>query len=109
MGNSEIVERLAKEGTIRQLIKKEVPYYRPEHKDLEQDIYIDLLEKPEKKLEVLVSASLLRPYLQRIVKNNIHSKSSRFYYQYRRFNLLNTGEESTAYRECPDQDQGLFS
>lgn len=100
----DLVRRLAEEKVVEGLIKKEVPTHKPEYSDLAQDIYIDLLEKPEEKLVRLESASLLRPYLSKMVRNNIHSNSSRFYYQYRRFNLLNVGEESTAYRECPDSD-----
>lgn len=107
MNNSSIVEDLARKQVIERIIRKEVSYLRPEHKDLAQDLYVDLLTKPNSRLELLNRTGLLKPFLVRMVRNNLHSSTSRFYYTYRKFGLLNSGEESKEYREAPWEDQRL--
>lgn len=88
MSSRDIVEDLAKKGILEQMIRKATGgVWRPEHKDLTQDLLLELLDMPEEKLLGLYNRNQLPYFLTRIVKNNIHSKTSRFFYRYRKFLL----------------------
>lgn len=51
-------------------------------KDLSQDIYLCLLEQQERIEAIPTEEQLL--YIQRMVFNNLKSKTSRYYYNYKR-------------------------
>lgn len=101
MTKLDVVEKIAREGTLEQMVRTITGgNLRPEHKDLVQDIFLELLEMPEDKVVGLYNRDQINYLLVRIIKNNIQSKTSRFYYRYRKFSLLNSGPESRAYREA---------
>ena len=50
-------------------------------KDLSQDIYVSLLEQQERIEAMPTEEQLL--YIQRVVFNNLKSKTSRYHYRYR--------------------------
>lgn len=52
-------------------------------KDLSQDIYVSLLEQQERIEAMPTDEQLL--YIQRMVFNNLKSKTSRYYYNYKRY------------------------
>ena len=52
-------------------------------KDLSQDIYLSLLEQ-QQRIESMTSDEQLL-YIQRMVFNNLKSKTSRYYYRYKRY------------------------
>lgn len=52
-------------------------------KDLSQDIYVSLLEQQERIEAMPTEEQLL--YIQRMVFNNLKSKTSRYYYNYKRY------------------------
>lgn len=52
-------------------------------KDLSQDIYVSLLEQQERIESIPTEEQLL--YIQRMVFNNLKSKTSRYYYNYKRY------------------------
>ena len=52
-------------------------------KDLAQDIYVSLLEQKERIEAMPTEEQLL--YIQRMVFNNLKSKTSRYYYRYKRY------------------------
>lgn len=52
-------------------------------KDLSQDIYVSLLEQ-QQRIESMPSDEQLL-YIQRMVFNNLKSKTSRYYYNYKRY------------------------
>lgn len=52
-------------------------------KDLAQDIYLGLLEQKDR-IEAMPSDQQLL-YIQRMVFNNLKSKTSRYYYNYKRY------------------------
>ena len=88
----EVVERVAKEGWVEECIKTvSGGVWRSEYSDLAQDILIELLDQP--KIVDLYKKDQLRYFIMRIVRNNLASSTSRFYYRYRRFSLLNSGPE----------------
>ena len=98
MSNREIVEEIARKGWVEECIRVVTGgIWRPEHKDLTQDILMELLDLPSCKLKGLYKRKQLKFYIMRIVRNNIQSKTSRFYYRYRRFSLLNSGPECSAF------------
>ena len=52
-------------------------------KDLAQDIYLCLLEQQERIENMTSDEQLL--YIQRMVFNNLKSKTSRYYYRYKKY------------------------
>ena len=88
----EVVERVAKEGWVEECIKTvSGGVWRSEYDDLTSDILLELLD--QEKIVGLYQKNQLRYYVMRIVRNNLQSNTSRFYYRYRRFPLLNQGPE----------------
>ncbi len=53
-------------------------------KDLAQDIYVILLEQQDR-IENMPSTTEQLLYIQRVVFNNLKSKTSRYYYNYKRY------------------------
>ena len=89
----EVVELVAKEGWVEECIKTvSGGVWRSEYSDLTQDILIELLNQT--KIVDLYEKNQLRYYVMRIVRNNLQSCTSRFFYRYRRFSLLNQGDKS---------------
>ena len=89
----EVVELVAKEGWVEECIKTvSGGVWRSEYSDLTQDILIEMLNQT--KIVDLYEKNQLRYYVMRIVRNNLQSATSRFYYRYRRFSLLNQGDKA---------------
>ena len=89
----EVVELVAKEGWVEECIKTvSGGVWRSEYSDLTQDILIEMLNQT--KIVDLYEKNQLRYYVMRIVRNNLQSCTSRFYYRYRRFSLLNQGDKA---------------
>ena len=89
----EVVELVAKEGWVEECIKTVAGgVWRSEYDDLAQDVLIELLN--QEKIVGLYQRNQLRYYVMRVVRNNIQSNTSRFFYRYRRFSLLNQGDKS---------------
>ena len=88
----EVVERVAKEGWVEECIKVVTGgVWRSEYNDLAQDVLIELLNQT--KIVDLYKKGELKYYLVRVIRNNLQSCTSRFYYRYRRFSLRNSGPE----------------
>lgn len=105
MSNQEIVEEVARKFLVEECILTVTGgVWRFEYSDLKQDILVELLEMNSKKLQKLYNKNQLKYFLLRIVKNNIQSNTSRFWYRYRRYSFLNQGPESKAYLEKIDPD-----
>ena len=93
MTKEEVVELVAREGWIEECIKTvSGGVWRSEYSDLTQDVLIELLNQT--KVVDLYKKGQLKFYIMRVVRNNIQSATSRFYYRYRRFSLLNQGDKS---------------
>ena len=89
----EVVERVAKEGWVEECIRTvSGGVWRSEYDDLVQDVLVELLDQT--KIVDLYEKNQLRYYVMRIVRNNLQSCTSRFYYRYRRFSLLNSGDKA---------------
>lgn len=53
-------------------------------KDLTQDIYLQLIQMRTDKLNDLYTKNQLRYWIARVVVNSIHSKTSPYYYMYKK-------------------------
>ena len=93
MTKEEVVERIAREGWVEECVKVVTGgVWRSEYDDLAQDILLELLDQT--KVVDLYEKGQLKFYIMRITRNNIQSNTSRFYYRYRRFSLLNQGDKA---------------
>ena len=91
------IERIAEDRLVETLVseigKSETRWNLD---DLVQDIYLDLLSKKEKIEQI--DESQIRYYLARIVINNIHSRTSRYYTTYKK-NEFEYEEEIEGYND----------
>ena len=85
--NAQIINEIANGGLVEEIING-VSYSKFENneniKDLAQDIYLQLLQMKTDKLNDLYTKNQLRYWIARIVVNSIHSKTSPYYYQYKK-------------------------
>ena len=88
-----VVEYIARSKLIQECIKVVTGgVWRSEYDDLVQDILIEMLNQT--KIVDLYEKGELKYYIVRVVRNNLQSCTSRFYYRYRRFSLLNSGDKA---------------
>ena len=93
MTKEEVVERVAREEWVEECIKTvSGGVWRSEYSDLAQDVLIELLN--QEKIVGLYQRGQLKFFIMRIVRNNLQSCTSRFFYRYRRFSLLNSGDKA---------------
>ena len=93
MSTREVVEEIARTKLVQECILIVTGgVWRSEYDDLSQDVLIELLD--QEKIVDLYKKGQLRYFIMRIVRNNIQSATSRFYYRYRRFSLLNQGDKA---------------
>jgi hypothetical protein len=85
-----IIEELAKNKTIENIIQNIVKKWDDTLNDLAQMLYEDLLSKQDNKIIQLYNNNQLHYYLTRMVLNSVNSKTSRFYYLFARHNRLYT-------------------
>ena len=82
-----IINEIANGGLVEEIIQG-VSYSKfenPENiKDLAQDIYLQLLQMRTDKLNDLYTKNQLRYWIARIVVNSIHSKTSPYFYTYKK-------------------------
>ena len=93
MSTRGVVEYIARSKLIQECILIVTGgVWRSEYDDLVQDLLVEFLNQG-KKIVDLYEKNQLRYYVMRIVRNNIQSNTSRFFYRYRRFSLRNSGPE----------------
>lgn len=80
----DIVEELARNKLIEELVNNIAPADESYKEDLVQDLYIELLNKPPDNIINLYQANKLKYFIVRMVMNNINSKTSPFYYRYKK-------------------------
>ena len=106
MDNKHIIEELAKDRVIEDIIKGIIKDERPDQtdKDLAQDLYANLLEKEPFVIEDLYNSGDLRWFVTKMVLFNIKSNNSRYYYNYlipqRRTEIINDNKDD--YGEAED-------
>lgn len=96
-----IYDIIAKEKLIEILIDKYnvKPLYK---QDLAQDVFLIILSKPEKMLQELYDNKQLNFYLARIISNQYFSKTSKFFKDYKKYNI-NKNETDTNQLEIIDE------
>ena len=88
-----VVEEIARSKLIQECILIVTGgVWRSEYDDLVQDVLIELLN--QEKIVSLYQKGQLKYFIMRIIRNNIQSNTSRFFYRYRRFSLLNSGDKA---------------
>lgn len=87
MTNAQIINDVANSKIVEEIIDG-ITYSKFENhenlKDLAQDIYLQLLQMDNTKINELYFKKQLRFWITRIITNNIHSKTSPYYYQYKK-------------------------
>ncbi len=96
MTKNEIINQLAEERTVEKLIQKITKRADEELKDLAQDIYLNLLEKKEDKIEKIYEKGEMEYFIIGMIQNNVFSKTSPYYTMYKRYNI---NKESLQYDE----------
>lgn len=80
-----IIEKIATEKIVESIIANVSKDVNDEDlADLAQDVYLTLMEKDEELLYGIYERGQINYYLTRIILNNINSKTSRFYYIYKK-------------------------
>lgn len=96
MTRSEIVGLIARSGIVENLIatmRASVGEDKDNLKDLAQDLYFDLLSKPEELIQSLWESGEYKFYIARMIVNNICSSTSMYDKTYRRKIVLeNVGD-----------------
>jgi len=97
MTKKEIIEKWAKEKKVETLIKKHTDFSNnPYIEDLVQDIYIELYLKDNELIEKLENDNEIDYFLTKIIRNNLYSKTSPFYYKYNKFRKITDEIEPNA-------------
>lgn len=86
MTKPQIIEYIANNHLVEEITKNITGYLDDDYKDLIQDIYVDLYTKKEDLLQNLYDNDNIKFYLTRVIINNVFSKTSRFYTQYKKNN-----------------------
>ena len=81
-----IIKKLAEEKTIETIINNIAKTNDDTLQDLAQMLYLDLLEKKDETIITLYEEKKLQYFLTRMVINSINSKTSRYYYLYKKYN-----------------------
>lgn len=69
-----IIEQLAKDRVIEEILDNIVKGHKEDwHEDIVQDLYLNLLEKPEELLQHLYKTNALKFFLTRMILNNVQS------------------------------------
>lgn len=97
------VKDLATRGYLEELIRKQTRGISdPKLKDLAQDLYLDLLRKPEEKVRQLIGDNLVENFCNRMIKLQLRSNSSNYFRNYRDFSFRNQREPGENELSCPD-------
>lgn len=107
---NEIMEELFKSGKVREIIENigKNNNYDNTYEDLEQDIYLSLMQKPEHIITSLYECDELRFYIARMVANNLNSVTSPYYYTYRRYSKKTDNTIWDDSGETPEDIDGFY-
>ena len=79
MTKNEVVNIIAKERLVEEIVFNVAKTNSDILNDLSQNIYIDLLMKDDEKIVNLYETNQLRFFIVKMAKNNLFSKNSPFY------------------------------
>ena len=82
----DIIDGLSKEKKVEELIDNITKRDKKVLKeDLSQDIYLELLMKPDTLIEELYEKGELDFFIVKMITNNVYSKNSPYHYRYKRY------------------------
>ena len=84
MTKNEVVEIIAKEKVVEQIVSNIAKTSDDLLNDLVQEIYLDLLTKSEEKIVKLYETNQLRFFIVRMATNNLFSKNSPYYQTFKK-------------------------
>lgn len=103
MKRKEIIEQIAKERVIENLMAK---VCRGEQAfdldDLAQDLYLDLMGKEEGKIIQMYEDNELDYYIYRMIINQVYSKTSPYYKRYKELRMLTDDKDNKGYLDKTD-------
>lgn len=104
MTKNEILKELFQSKTIKETFRrvKQSSDTRENLQDLEQDIYLYLLE--DEKVERLYDENKLHFYVVRLILNQLRSQTSRYFYVYKRWD----SKRSTFLKNNDDENKELL-
>lgn len=99
----EIIAEWAAQRKVEQILMNIIKRHQLSdyEEDLAQDIYLTLLKEPDEKIISLYEKNQSNYYISRLLSNNVNSRTSRYYYLYRRFRL---NSEPIRYDDDRDDD-----
>lgn len=103
MTKNQIISEWAAQRKVEQILMNIIKRHQLSdyEEDLAQDIYLTLLKEPDEKIINLYEKNQSNYYISRLLSNNVNSKTSRYYYLYRRFRL---SSEPIRYDDKDDDD-----
>lgn len=91
MTKNEIIEKWYRERVVQDIVKKfKGSSTNSKWDDLEQMIWLELLEKDDKLIEHLETTNTYRYFIARMIKTNVTSIEGRFYYKILRYSKTTT-------------------
>lgn len=91
------IKKIAEQHIVESVVKNVTNNSKDEDlKDLCQDVYLTLMEKDEELIKSIYDREQITYYITRIVINNIKSRTSRFYYLYKKNKSEQTSLEDAA-------------
>lgn len=88
MSKQDIIDTIAKQRLVEDIVYNvAVKKDDDQLNDLIQDIYISLLEKEEKLIQHLFITKQMNFFITRMVINNIFSKNSPYYTNYKKYSI----------------------
>lgn len=101
MDKYEIIEEWAKNKRVENIIYTlKISGENPQDiEELIQDTYMALLETDDDRIKTLYEKNQIDFYLLRFLKNNLYSKTSRYYYKYKKNNTKTLMDVDEDYKE----------
>ena len=97
---NKIITKLYNEGLVQTLVSRYADDLLPQDlEDVTQDIFVYICEFSEEKIESLFDNNVLNFYVVKIIKNQMKSKTSAVYKNYRKFNKINLEFKEEIYNE----------
>ena len=89
---SEVIALLAVSGIVEEIVSNVAKGWDDDLADLSQDLYLDLMEKGDKVVEMFGDGSI-RYFISRMAVNNIKSVKSPYYMKYGRWKKLRSNND----------------
>src|SRR5699024_948394 len=97
LSNSEIIEKIHNDPKYHKSVR-EICWHQDLVDDLYQDMLAVLMERPNKMLNRMLSEGKMIRYFRRMCKLESQSKTSRFYYKYRRYSDNKSFDDNYVWR-----------